>query len=105
MELNGELVRMILDRAPTPPVLLPNARLYHDLNIYGDDADALLREYSRTFNVALDDFKFDQYFPPEGDLFVARFIRWIRGRQNQYRDLTVGDLQAGILAGRLPSGT
>ena len=71
--------------------------LYHDLSIYGDDADELLVEYARKFNVAFSDFKWTDYFPNEG--FSTSIFDPIR--KKKYKPLTISDLQRGIEAGKL----
>lgn len=71
--------------------------LYHDLSIYGDDADELLSKYSSLFNVSMDEFHFDDYFPEEGDPIFGLMKGFFTGKEKMYKRLTVGDLQEGII--------
>jgi hypothetical protein len=80
----------------------PPSRLYHDLNIIGDDADELLEKYSKRFGLDLSQFPADEYFPdePMASFFdvLACLFRW-RSQKNERNEnerefmaLTVGDL-------------
>ena len=40
--------------------------LFHDLGLDGEDAMQLIQEYSKEFNVDIQDFCFDEYFGNEG---------------------------------------
>jgi hypothetical protein len=75
--------------------------LYHDLDIYGDDADELLTKYSKMFNVSLEGFRFSDFFPNEGST-LGEIWRFITLRPKKiYKRLTIGDLQNGIKTGHL----
>lgn len=105
MDLHPDLVRLVLDYAPRNRVDLPSARLYHDLDISGDDAGSLLTDYSKKFNVDMRAIKFEEFFPNEGDHFLQGLVRMLRGEKVRFKELTVGDLQLGIERGALsPSG-
>lgn len=72
-----------LDHCGVPPRKLDgcssDTRMFHDLGIYGDIAtscmDALVQEYE----VDLDGFQFDDYFPPEypGSNWLSRILLWL----------------------------
>jgi acyl carrier protein len=83
----------------------PDARLYDDLGIYGDDAFELLIKYGKKFNVDLSKFMAADYFKGEGgvDLIIDGLVRLFTGKISStgLKVLTVKDLEKGILAGRL----
>src|SRR5262249_26794407 len=54
-------------------------RLFHDLLIEGDDADAFLQEFSRIFQVDLSRFPFIKFFPPERPASPGDLISLITG--------------------------
>jgi len=76
--------------------------LRKDLKLWGDDAAEFLAAYGKEFNVALSQFNFDRYFPPEGDFIMPAVIRALRLKeQPKYSPLTIGDLEEGINRGKL----
>lgn len=97
--MNRELIRLIeeytgsLEDFPD----IENVSLYHDLSIYGDDADELLSKYSSLFHVSMDEFHFNDYFPEEGDPIFGMIKDLIRGKEKVYKSLTIKDLQDGII--------
>ncbi len=54
----------------------PDARLYEDLGIYGDDAVELLIEYGKKFNVDVSKFMAADYFEGEGGIGPVDAILW-----------------------------
>jgi hypothetical protein len=71
--------------------------LYHDLNIYGDDANEFLTKYSRIFDVSIRNLNFAEYFPSEGDSILPTILRFITGRKRKkYKKLTLQQLQDSI---------
>jgi hypothetical protein len=78
-------------------------RLELDLNIYGDDASELLLAYCKLFNVDLSQFMFDSYFSPEAFDPMAPIMSLFYGRRRSVREreLTIGDLEKGVIAGKL----
>jgi len=46
-------------------------RLYHDLDIYGDEAEGYMDALVNLYHVDLTDFVFEKYFPPE---FIGRNV-------------------------------
>ena len=81
----------------------PNARLYEDLGVYGDDATDLLIEYGKRFNVDVSKFMAADYFKGEGIDVIGGLIRLFSGKQSvgRLKTLTVNDLEKGIVAGKL----
>ena len=79
-----------------------NARIENDLGVYGDDVVDFLIAYGKTFNVDVTKFMAADYFSSEGDSILPAIIRFFTGKKRkQNKTLTVGDLEKGILAGRL----
>jgi acyl carrier protein len=81
----------------------PESRLYDDLGVYGDDATELLIGYGKRFNVDVSNFMTADYFKGEGMDLIGGLMRLFigkRGGQN-YKVLTVSDLEKGVQAGRL----
>ncbi|MCD7931080.1 MAG: DUF1493 family protein [Tannerellaceae bacterium] len=74
---------------------IPGLRLYHDLNIYGDDVDDFFDEYQKLFDVTIHPFNFTDYFPEEGWDWSS-IVRFFTGKENTYKELTIADLQKGI---------
>ena len=70
--------------------------MQRDLGVYGDDAVELLVAYGKYFQVDVSQFMAADYFDGEGPDVLAWF-RPVRTR----KELTVGQLQQGIAAGRL----
>lgn len=76
--------------------------LEFDLGITGSDASELLVEYGRRFNVDVSKFNMAVYFLPEGDSFLPALMRFFTGKKAmKQKELTVGDLEKGIMAGQL----
>lgn len=71
--------------------------LYHDLTIYGDDADEFLQKYSEIFNISIPPFQFADYFPYEGDIILPAIIAKLsEKRRKEYKRLTISQLQNSI---------
>jgi hypothetical protein len=69
--------------------------LYHDLGIWGDDADELLEAYADKFGVEIAPFRWTDYFPNEGNPVWELLKNLFRARK-EYKRLTIADLQRGI---------
>lgn len=97
--MNRDLIKLIEEYAGSLEDFpdIENVSLYHDLSIYGDDADELLSKYSSLFHVSLDEFHFNDYFPEEGDPIFGMIKDLFRGEEKRYKDLTIKDLQDGII--------
>ncbi|WP_294476361.1 DUF1493 family protein [uncultured Bacteroides sp.] len=97
--MNRELIKLIeeytgsLEDFPN----IENVSLYHDLSIYGDDADELLSKYSSLFHVSLDEFHFNDYFPEEDEPIFGLIKDLFRREEKRYKQLTIKDLQDGIV--------
>ena len=88
---------------------VPATRLYHDLGIYGDIAEACMETLSTRHSVDLSGFTFEEYFPSEfvGNSRAQKALNWLlpmlgnwRRRSGQYRPLTLAMIENAIAAGR-----
>ena len=81
----------------------PDARLYEDLGVYGDDATDLLIKYGKKFNVDVSKFMAADYFKGEGMDLIGVLTRLFSGKRSGggLKVLTVNDLANGIIAARL----
>lgn len=76
--------------------------LEKDIGMTGDDAVEFLLDYGKKFNVDLSGFDIRKYFTPEGDTILPMFIRMFTGKKElKQKELTVGDLEKGIIAKQL----
>ena len=48
-----------------------SAELYHDLHICTDDAGELLEAVHKKYNTSFEGFRFDKYFPFDGEALPA----------------------------------
>jgi acyl carrier protein len=82
--------------------LLPDTSLEKDLGMIGDDAVEFLNVFSKEFDVDLSKFKIEKYSYSEGDSILPAIIRFLTGKKNpKQRELTLGDLEKAVVAGRL----
>ena len=98
-----DLIRLIEEYAGSLDAFsdIENISLYLDLSIYGEDADELLSKYSSLFNVSMNEFHFNDYFPEEGDE-ISGFIKGLfKGKEKKYKLLTIEGLQQGIINKKL----
>lgn len=56
-----------------------DTRLYHDLGIYGDVAEACVEVLIRDYGVDMSGFDFDEFFPQEfsGENSFTRVVGWV----------------------------
>ena len=56
-----------------------STRLYHDLGLYGDIAEAYIGVLADHYHVDLSGFEFEKFFPPEfaGKNMLTRALLWI----------------------------
>jgi len=96
--ISEEVAQFIaLERAMPIEKILPKARLYHDLEIYGDDAVEMLDAFSKKFNVDFSEFDFHKYFTGEPSLatsliLLSEAINRPRGKSVSLLPITVEDL-------------
>ena len=82
--------------------LTRDTALERDLGITGDDAAELLMKFHETFKVDFTNFNINQYFYPEGDAMLPGLIRSIIRKPNpKQKELTIGDLEKAVRAGKL----
>lgn len=98
MQIDSKLIELVEEYVGSLDAFnhIETISLYHDLSIYGDDASELLLKYSEQFNVSMNDFCFETYFPEEGDPILNVIIDFLLKKRKEYRYFTIGDLQNGI---------
>jgi len=100
--MDERLLKFVQELNPYEAEVTAETRIYHDLNVYGDDAEEFLVAYAEMFNVNLSCFVFSDYFPDEGFPFISEILRIILFRpKKRYKELSVGKLEAGITTGFL----
>ena len=52
----------------------PETDLVKDLKLNGDDAYEFIYLFSKKFNVSITEFKFEEYFYPEGDRILLKLL-------------------------------
>ncbi|WP_170132739.1 DUF1493 family protein [Pedobacter cryoconitis] len=77
-----------------------NNSLSDDYGIYGDDADDLILDFSKKFNVDVSEFQIEDYFGGEGDV-IFKFFANLFNKQKPKKILTINDLRLAIISGRL----
>src|SRR5262245_57265229 len=84
-------------RGMTPRELAPQARLLDDLGVDGDDAEELLSDIARRFDVDFSRLHFDRHFGPEG----LSILRVMKDTVKPWRcyPLTVEDLVGAAKSG------
>jgi hypothetical protein len=88
----------------TPALVRLDSRLLHDFAISGEDAETVLKAFSKVYGLDVRRFDFRKYFYPEPHMFAWRallmscfFYRWSRKPP-----LTVQMLVSAAAAGRWP---
>ena len=100
--IHPQILELLEEYNPYPEEIEEHTRLYHDLNIYGEDAEEFLNKYAEVFNVSLNSFPFTDYFPDEGDTLLPSLLRLITfSPKPVYKELTCGMLNAAIIQGAL----
>ncbi|HBS27937.1 MAG TPA: hypothetical protein DEB06_00450 [Phycisphaerales bacterium] len=86
-----------------------HTRLYHDLGLYGDDAEAVMEELVVRYHVDLAGFDFDRFFPPEYPgknrltvalLSLVPFAHHICTKREKYEPLTLERIERALRSGR-----
>lgn len=87
-----------------------NTRMYHDLGLYGDIAEAYLGVLVDHYGVDLSGFEFEKFFPPEfaGKNTLTRTLLWlipfagsVARRRDNYLPLTLEMIDRAIRSKRL----
>ncbi len=86
--VKDELVSIIADIAGRSTSIDASDRLYHDLNIAGDNATRLLDEIHQRFGVRFAGFRFDTYFPHSTSVSVDALLMKL-GLRGKWKELTV----------------
>jgi len=101
-QILNELIQMIEVKVGKRKTITRNTTLEDEAGMTGDDAVEFLLDYSKRYNVDLTDFDIRIYFTAEGDSILSGIIHTIIGRKVlKQKDLTVGDLENGIIQKRL----
>lgn len=91
-----------------------STRMYHDLGLYGDIAEAYIEALVDHYHVDLSGFEFEKFFPPEfvGKNALARTLLWLvpfaggfarRRQMAEYLPLTLETIDLAIRTKRWPS--
>ncbi|NDV97545.1 DUF1493 family protein [Dysgonomonas sp. 521] len=100
----GQLKQFILDKTYKKRYSLDNLDLTlgleKDLGFDGDDAAEFIFDYGEKFSVDTNNFNSELYFTPE-DYFYYWAYKLLPCLNPKKKELTIGDLVAGIKAGRL----
>ena len=103
-----ERVREIIvaESAAERPEVVPEARLLHDLGIFGDVAESVLLRFADELRVDLRSLEFPRYFYDEPHLFDFKPYWWaMLNRKRAPKDpLTVADLVAAAERGSWARG-
>lgn len=83
-----------------PEELHDRTRLFHDLEMAGDDANDFLEGIHRRFGTSFREFDFESYFPGEHDAFWFFHLRRFKWVARQKQDLTLGHLIKVVQAGK-----
>lgn len=98
-----DLKRFILDRLCKEEFDIDfsfNVGIEKDLGFYGDEAAELIYYYGKKFEVDTSSFNFKIYFTPE-EIIIYLLRKILPCLNPKKKELTIGDLVAGIKAGRL----
>ena len=78
-------------------------KIENDMGITGTDAIDFIIAYGKHFNVDVSKFMAADYFGPEGGLYLPFKIPFLKFLLRTYKTkiLTLGDLEKGIIAGKL----
>ena len=107
-EIWKRLVKFVGDEISSSTALKisRNTKLVEDLGLIGDDADDFMGKFSQLFSVGGGDFRFDDYFPPEGfDLVGLIGGIFTEKRENpKFAPLTLGMLEHAAKLGVWDTG-
>jgi hypothetical protein len=80
--------------------LYRTTKLEKDLSITGDESVEFIVAFGKKFNVDVSNFMATEYFEPEGDFIFPAIIRFFTSKKKD-KELTLGDLEQAIKAGKL----
>jgi hypothetical protein len=84
-----------------------NTRMYHDLGLYGDIAEAYMEVLADHYHVDLSGFEFDKFFPPEfagkntligALLSIVPFAGYVTRQRGEYLPLTLEMIESVMRA-------
>jgi hypothetical protein len=73
MEIRDRLTQ-IIEKYTGRKTFQGSTRLFHDLHLYGEDADDMLGEFQKEFGVDFSEFEFSDYFPDETEMPFGFFL-------------------------------
>ena len=82
-----------------------STRMYHDLDLYGDIAEAYMEVLGKQYQVDLANFQFEKFFPTEfqGKNMLTRTLLWLipfanmaSRQRNNYQPLTLSMIDRAI---------
>jgi len=101
-DINPKLCSFIeKERWKYPFKLTSNIEIEKDLKINGDDAVEFIIAFGKEFGVDVSKFKAADYFDSEGLDIIGWLTNLFKEKISSKKTLTIGDLVAGIKAGRL----
>lgn len=80
-----------------------DTRLYHDLGLYGDEAEDYLEDLHKNYNVDFSTFNFLEYFPPEWPIadnqwqFILYLFWHPKINPDDYKPFTLGMLEQAMI--------
>jgi len=86
-----------------------STRMYHDLGLYGDDAEIFMEVLADHYHVDLSGFEFEKFFPPEfpgksgltyGLFSLIPFSSYISRLRGEWQPLTLERIDRAILSKR-----
>lgn len=84
-------------------------RMYHDMGLYGDVAEAYMEALAERYNIDMSGFEFKRYFPPEfvGKNTFSRTLLWlmpfagaVARQRREYEPLTLEMIERVLRAKR-----
>ncbi len=72
----------------TTKVLNEKTEINNDLDLMGDDADAMLLDFMERFNIDLIEVDFTDYFVPEL-IFIYWYYKWFKPEKLKKKPLTI----------------
>ena len=97
--LRGNLLKLVQEFVGSRCVVSDGTRLFHDLEISGDDVSELLNKVNQQFGTTFEGFRFDAYFPNETEGLMYHVAR-LFGYSSRKKSFAFGHLVKVVEAGR-----
>ncbi|MFT4092864.1 MAG: DUF1493 family protein [Niabella sp.] len=82
-------------------ILTRATRMQEDLGIKGDDADNIIYEFSKAFNINIDNLDLSNYFTGYNEDIISIIKGLINRKSLKKYSLTLGDLEEALSLGEL----